>query len=269
MPDKRIIVISDPHCGHVAGLTPPDWQIAETKNSHTKRNKWARLQRELWEQYKLLLHKWGPFDRGFSLGDMIDGKGLRSGSTELITADREEQCDMAVQVHNEVRLHAHRGFKWIGVYGTPYHTGNGEDWENIVADRAGFHKIGAHEWVDINGIIFDLKHFVSSSIIPHGRHTSIARDRLWNILWNERGLTPRANVILRGHVHYLNFCGGPDWLALTVPALQGMGSKFGSRVCTGLVDWGFFIADIDKHGHLDWHAPTIQIEAQKTEALKL
>jgi len=25
--DKRVVVISDPHCGNRAGLTPPGWQL--------------------------------------------------------------------------------------------------------------------------------------------------------------------------------------------------------------------------------------------------
>ena len=135
--------------------------------------------------------------------------------------------------------------------------------------RAGFSKIGSHEWVSVNGCVFDLKHKVGGSAIPHGRHTAIARDRMWNLLWAEKGLTPKAHVILRGHVHYHNYCGGPGWVAMTLPALQGMGSKFGARQCSGLVDWGVVIFDVDDDGSFDWHAETVTIQAQCARIVSL
>ena len=182
---KKIIVISDLHCGHVAGLTPPQFQLNLFEDSSTKRNKWAELQRELWLKFDNLLDKYKPFDLGFDLGDMIDGKGIRSGGTELLTSDRKEQVDMSVYIHNHIRDKSKKGFKWIGVYGTNYHAAGegGEDWEVQVTEKCGFEKIGSHEWVNVNGCIFDLKHHVSSSSVPHGRHTPLAKEKLWNILW--------------------------------------------------------------------------------------
>jgi len=38
---KRILVISDTHCGALTGLTPPAWQIKTHGKTHTRRNKWA------------------------------------------------------------------------------------------------------------------------------------------------------------------------------------------------------------------------------------
>jgi len=266
---KRGIIIGDLHCGHVSGLTPPAWQIGQNKKSKTKRNKWAELQRELYSEYKRLLKKYAPFDFGFSLGDTIDGRGERSGGTECITADREEQADMAVDCHDQVRFHANKGFEWVGVFGTSYHTGNdGEDWDAIVADRAGFKKMGSHEWVDVDGVVFDLKHHIGSSGIPHGRHTAAAKERLWNQLWSERDLQPKSNVILRAHCHYHTYCGGPGWVAMTIPALQGMGTRYGARRCSGLVDWGITVFEVDK-GQFDWHCETVTIQAQKAKVVKL
>jgi len=267
---KRGIVVSDLHCGHACGLTPPAWQTKEVNGTTTKHNKWARLQRQLWDHYKRMIDELGPFHFGLYVGDGIDGTGRKSGGTELITTDREEQSDMAIECLNAVLLNARRGFEWVGVYGTGYHTGNDEDWENRIAERAGFKKIGAHEWVDVNGCVFDLKHKIGSSTIPHGRHTATAKERMWNILWNhEDALQPDANVFLRGHVHYHAFCGGPGWVAMTLPALQGMGTKYGARQCTGLVDWGVTVFDVADDGAFDWHAETVKIESQKAKAVVL
>ena len=268
---KKIIVISDLHCGHVAGLTPPEWQVSEYEQSTTKRNKWAKLQKELWMNFENIIERHKPFDVGFSLGDSIDGKGGKSGATELITADRSEQADMAAEVHKYIRRKSKPDFKWIGVYGTGYHVSaeGGEDWESIVAERADFEKIGSHEWVDVNGVVFDLKHHIGGSSIPHGRHTSAAKEKLWNTLWHEKDYQPKSNVILRGHVHYAAYCGGPGWIAMTLPALQGMGTKYGSRRCSGTVDWGITIFEVRKDGTYDMISEVMQINSQKVEVIKI
>lgn len=268
---KRIIVVADPHCGHVSGLTPPPYQYTEVEGSTTKHNKWAKLQRELWNQYINILERYKPFDVGFSMGDLIDGKGAKSGGTELITTDRNTQVDMAVNCLQNISDRGADNFKWIGVYGTGYHASGegGEDWENVIAERCEFEKIGSHESVDVNGCIFDLRHHVGSSSIPHGRFSAPAKERLWNVLWNERDLRPKANVILRAHVHYATFCGEPGWVAMTLPALQGMGTKFGARRCSGTVHWGVTIFDVNEDSSFQWEQVIVNINSQKMEAIKI
>lgn len=266
---KRGIVWGDPHCAHLAGLTPPAWQTKEVKGSRTKRNKWFPLQREMWYEHDAMLKRHGPFDFAIFGGDGIDGKGAKSGGTELITADREEQVDMAVACCDHVRQYAKKGFAWVGINGTAYHGGAEEDWENLIAERAGFKKMGAHEWVEVNGCILDIKHYCGSSSIPHGRHTAVAKERLWNLLWAERELQPKSNVILRFHVHYHNYCGGPGWVAMTCPALQAAGTKYGARRCSGTVDWGVVIVEIDTNGDFDWHADTVTLQTQKPKIVRL
>jgi hypothetical protein len=153
-------------------------------------------------------------------------------------------------------------------HNTPYHTGDSEDWENIIAERVDA-AIGEHEWVDVEGVVFDLKHHpAGSSGIPHGRHSGVARDRLWNLIWAEKELQPKGDVFIRSHVHYHNFAGGPDWLAMTTPALQGFGSRFGARRCTGIVDFGFVTFTVNK-GTYTWQPIIAKLEEQKAPMIKL
>ena len=175
---------------------------------------------------------------------------------------------MATDACNAVRLHGKKGFKIFGVFGTPYHcaSSDGDDWDSVLAKQAGFESIGSHDFVDVNSCVFDLKHKCGSSAIPHGRHTAVAKERLWNQLWGDG--QPQANVILRGHVHFHNFCGGPGWIAMTLPALQGAGSKFGARQCSGTVDYGITVFDVDSKGQFDWTCDTVQFEAQQATAVK-
>jgi hypothetical protein len=237
---KRGIVLSDLHCGHFVGLTPPEHQGGDAK-AH---------QRAYWRFYAEQVRKFAPYDFVFVNGDCIDGKGLRSGGVEQLTTNRQTQALWAAQA---LRLTQSAKTKYVFTFGTDYHTGaDGEDFEKGVADTFNA-KIGAHEWVNVNGCVFDLKHHCGSSNVPHTRHTPVAREHLWNLLWSESGEQPHGDILLRSHVHHFNHCGGKEWLAMTTPALQGLGTRFGSRRCSGTVDYGFIVFEVDEKGDYRWH----------------
>jgi len=271
---KRVLAISDTHCGAHFGLTPPDWQTNPREHANEDRSKmakWAKLQRELWDRYCALLKELAPIDVVLFLGDAIDGKGKKSGGTELITTDRTVQADMAVKVFDTVRLHGRpkHEIKMVSVYGTGYHTGTEEDWENVVADKAGVDKLGSHEWPEVEGVVFDIKHAIGTSTIPHGRGTAMLRDILWNDLWAMDEMQPRASVLLRGHAHYFSGLMTANKSGFILPALCGMGSKFGSRICSGTVHWGMMHFDCNNGNVLNWDKHIVTIESQKATTTKL
>lgn len=258
MPYKTVVIVSDFHCGHVVGLTPPDYQSASGSLA-----KFGEMQKAVWDFYSGWLKKLQPIHLLIKNGDAIEGKGERSGGTELIEPDRTEQVQMSIKCIEQAKAK-----NIVMTYGTPYHTGVNEDFERSIADAVGA-KIGSHEWIDINGVIFDCKHKIGSSVIPHGRHTAIARDRLWNQLWSIDAQQPLADVIIRSHVHYYTFNGDADVLAITTPALQGYGSKYGARQCSGRVDIGLVWFRIDDKGDYKWKPEIMRTELQKARALKL
>ena len=262
-------ILSDLHCGHRVGLTPPSWQYKVPSKSSTKRRKWHKIQEELWAAFDATLKKTPPLDFVVWNGDLIDGKGKRSGGTECISSSLDDQCDMAIEVVQHVKKYCKKDAKHIGTYGTPYHTDtDGDEWENRIAEEC-FDKIGAHEWIEVNGVVFDIKHHIGSSAVPDGRHTAVARDALWNVLWAEQDLQPRAHVIVRSHVHYYSFCGDSNKLAITTPALQAMGSKYGMKRCSGLVDWGLIFFKVDDDGNYEWYPHLKTITAQKARSMKV
>ena len=266
---KRILVLSDFHSGHRVGLTHPSDDISPVKKSSTKREKWRSVRGALWGHFTGILGSIGKIDLCFNLGDATDGKGKRSGGTELLTSDMQEQVDMAVRCMDQVRLYAAKDYQCFGVYGTPYHTAaDGDDWDDIFAERAGFDHFGAHEWVEVEGVTFDLKHHIGGSSVPHGKGTQPMKEYLWNQLWAERKLQPKANVILRGHAHNFVMTGGKGWRSIVCPALQGMGSKFGGRRCSGLVDWGLLVIEVD-NGQMQIHEHIIDITEQRAKVIKV
>lgn len=254
---KRLVVISDLHCGHRAGLTPPAYQYAE--DGAGKRGGFAVLQRSLWKWYIEEISKLGTVDCLVVNGDAIDGKGTMSGGRELITCDRDEQIEMASDC-----IAPFKAKKIVVIEGTPYHTGKEESWESILAlnlgcqmrDDAekGASEFGAHVWVDVDGTVFDFRHKIGSLSIPHGRLTAPQRASLWNTIQAEKGIQPNAKVLVRSHVHYFTAAYDSRRLVVTTPALQTH-SNFGSREIDGTNDIGFLSFTIDKgvysmHTHL-------------------
>lgn len=229
---KKILIMSDLHCGHRVGLTPPDWQ----------RNK---KQEESWTAYMDLLEQAGRVDIVVCNGDAIEGKGTKSGGTEIIEPDRNEQVEMAAQCIKAVKADT-----VLMTFGTPYHVGTEDDFETPLARIVGG-KIRDILEFTVEGVNFNCKHKIGTSQIPHGRHTAIAREKLWNLFWNELDVQQPAHVFIRSHVHYFAYAGGHNWVGIITPALQGFGSKYGSRQCSGTVHFGMVLFTVN-NGEFSW-----------------
>ncbi len=262
---KRIVVISDLHCGHRVGLTPPEYQwICDKRTGHIWQ-KFAKIQKECWAWYVKKVHELQPVDVLVCNGDALDGRGERSGGVELITGDRNEQIKIAeecIKIWNPANV--------VMVRGTPYHTGEVESYEDLIAQQLGC-KIGDHEWINVNGIIYDFKHFVGSSSVPHTRKTAISRDQLWNQLWADADLQPDADWVVRSHVHYCeggwHFVGTKEKQGLTTPALQAMGTRFGARRCSGTICFGLIHWDVEENGTWKFAKHIALIRSQRAQAL--
>jgi hypothetical protein len=129
-------------------------------------------------------------------------------------------------------------------HNTPYHTGVDEDWEDLVARNLGA-TISGREFVEIEGLMFDLAHFVGGSSVPYSRATALLRDMVWNIIWARDGKQPDADYVIRGHVHHSLYHEEYGKVVEILPALQGYGSKFGVRKCRATVDIGFIHLDVE------------------------
>ncbi len=259
---KRVVVISDLHCGHLAGLTPPQYRSRELK--------WERREAEAWEVYCQLMRGLQPIECLIVNGDLVDGQGERSGGRELLTTDMNKQVDMAAAC-----IMVAKAGKVVITRGTPYHTGKHNNWEDMVADKVGAYKIGNHEWVDVNAVIFDCKHKVPSSTVKHGRGTPVAKEKGWNDEWVRHHDHPDAHVLIRSHVHYFAGVEGVNWWGCTTPALQGYGSAYGEQQCSGTIDWGMVSFDVKASGPIhdrfynSKYKHIITLASQKIEVVKV
>ena len=271
---KRVVILSDLHCGHRVGLTPPSFQWPIGSEVSHEWNKFGKIQRECWEWFKREIKAMQPIDIAIVNGDTIDGRGERSGGTELITGDRGRQVEIAVDC-----LKIINPGRFVIVRGTPYHVGEQESWEDQVSSQlseAFDCKIGDHEWVAVEfgkeTAMFDVKHYVGSSQVPYSRGTAVKRDEMWNLLWAEAKYQPRSNWIIRSHVHYYEshtrYAGDKRISCITTPALQAMGTRIGARRYSGLVDYGFLHWDFYGDGTWEYIEHILAVESQKVSPLK-
>lgn len=250
---KRIVVVSDLHCGHRAGLTPPDhWQIGTS---------YYQQQQKTWNFYAQAIKSLGKIDYLICNGDAIDGNGTRSGGTELYEPDRSKQVDIAHEC-----LSLAKADKYLLTFGTPYHVGQEEDWERELAFKLDAEIEGHMFWeCPGTGVIFDIKHKVGSSTVPWGRMTPVLKDKVWNTIWHDKDGQPRGDIIIRSHVHYFAYSGDSRTLCVVTPALQGFGSKYGVRQCVGTVDFGLIYFDIQENGDYDWGHKIMNYEIVKNK----
>ena len=261
---KEILCISDPHCGHRYGLLPPE--CISTSLRLPTSPKWEEWQTKSWVFVDSTLTKITPrggFDAVFVLGDMVDGNARKNGGVELLTSNRDEQVQIAAAFMSHIKRRM-----TVMVRGTPYHVGTEENWEDILAREIKADKIGDHEWPEVNGVVFDLKHKVGSSSIPHGRHTAPSRAALWNMIWAERKMQPRAKILLRGHAHYYDISGDRYTLSMILPALQGW-TGFGAKECEGTVDYGMITFRVYEDGSYTWQEHFMDMTFAAAQILRI
>ena len=266
MKKKRLVAIGDFHCGHYSGLTPPGWDGPRQAEKFPNRYNARRM---VWDWYTETLKSLGKIDILLVNGDIIDGRGEKSGGTELLEIDPLEQIEMAIDCIQQANAK-----KIVMTFGTQYHTGIETDFEQVAANR--LHncvKIGGEDTYNVNGWLINARHHVGRSSIAHGRFTPLAKEHVFgNIMWAAREEYPMADIILRSHVHYFIFCGGAEpkpWLALTLPALQSYGGKFGTRRMTGTVDIGMVVFDLPDKSKADYTWTPILTRLPLHEAVSL
>ena len=240
----RILSISDTHCGNLTGLTPDRFN-PESEDNY----KMYCYRRQLYQWFTSEIKKLGAIDICVANGDLIDGKGTKSGGVEQIYASRPKQIELAVECLKDIKAK-----EYHFAYGTGYHTGPEDDWELQIAQEfnAGVDDICT---IEPNGLIMKWRHHISGSQVPAGRATALLRQQEWDLLWSLDGEYKRADVLVFSHVHYFQSYTNRYGTAFTHPNLQGMGgSQLGARRMGGIVDYGFLVFDVISKEEWTWKA---------------
>lgn len=236
---KRILVISDTHCGSQVGLTPPAWQTSTTHGL-------------VWDKYVEIVKSLAPIHTIVVNGDTIDGQGYKSAGIDLITTDPYIQQEMAAQV-----IEVARAKNLVILAGTAAHTGvNGLSLDidrgvldiakNLAKNRYKSAKYYLQCDLHVDNIIINFRHFTGARGNPTTRRSTGVLDQVWEEIRVAKGRKERcADILVRSHVHYHVYSGDTDNLVVITPALQLEGSKYAAKLCNGITDWGVVYFDIN------------------------
>ena len=268
----RLLILSDFHCGHVVGLTPPAWWRTDCTGMVGGNQiiaKQRAQQEERWNWYANEIDKVkkeGAFDYLCMNGDAIDGSSARIGGAEKMEV-LQVQVDMA-----EVSIkYAITPKKTKGVFmssGTNYHTRSSDgavDMELALRRQVDtfikaqyspipYLRIGG----DKNPFILKCRHHTSRGTIRSGGAIpGAARQMVDSILASKLMGDPDVDLIALSHVHEASFvqmfqANGRPLYVLTTPALQGRGSEYGMKMCNGVVHFGFVVLEIEQSANGGW-----------------
>ena len=253
---KRIGIFSDIHTGHKVGLTHPDYFSGGREV--------VQKQAEKWEWFTKSVKEHGPFDCALFLGDLVDGQGVKNAS-ECVIADLNDQISSCVKIVEEIGCDTN-----FMVYGTPVHVQDrsGLELEKEVAARVGC-EIHGQIWLEVEGYTLDLRHHPAgnSQVYPAN---PLVKEHEANVKWHEEGVQPLADILFRGHCHRLYDVGQPNrWSAHAVPALQGIGTKYGRRL-SNMVHEGWGTLEVVQKGTGAWPVWTVyEVPKCREKAYKL
>lgn len=224
---KRLLVISDLHCGHLLGLTPPEYM----------REDWKPLSMPFWNFFEKTIKEIGPVDYLVINGDMVDGEGKKETIGHL-TTDTKKQIDIAAACVDRITRK-----KTFLTYGTPFHTVGSYSYEEGVSDA--IHGIIKDELrIKINGWHLNFRHVIGRSDTPYGQPTQIYKEVVRELIKAMLEDYKAADYIFRSHVHYHFIAGRPGKMGIITPCLQLPDGIFGRKMRAQYYDVGMLLVDI-------------------------
>ena len=236
------LLVSDLHCGHVLGLTPPDYWQGRCKG----------LQRGLWEWWAEEVKAIGPVDFAIFDGDLTDGPG-RKETLGLWTTDSEEQADVAAESLSIVKARE----RYI-CYGTPFHTVTSLSIENLIAHKLGAEirdtlrlKVQGKGWE----VRFNARHVQGRSDIPTGQGAQTGKEIIREMLQSMIEDYKPADILARAHTHYWFRIEIAGRTAISIPCMmlpdpdRGR-SIYARRLRTMYYDVGLVYIEIDRQGEV-------------------
>ena len=250
---KKLLVLADIHAGSPFGLTHPKWQWKD--NNDSERSKAVRLQKDFWDWYSRKAKEIGKIDYVVTNGDAIEGKARKNGGTQLLTTDCLEQGEMAYDVISHIK-----SSQYFMTYGTSYHTGEAEDFEKPIANKLRILNKNKNIAViydelrlDVEGLIFDFRHFINGSPSTISKNNAILRQQEIEIVKAYSSGEKCSDVLIRSHRHQSTDASGllPNTRVFVTPALKISGERYG-RVCDGIINVGFLLFEVESRVKWSW-----------------
>lgn len=203
---KKVVVVSDIHCGSVFGLLPEGFVNSEDKV--VEQNVGQQHLWQCWLDFCNVQVK--PFNPDVVIfnGDAVDGAQRKNHGVELslpLILDQEEAAVETLRVLRNAAPNA----EWFFVQGTEYHEdGAARSLENIASRLEARKYVGlgtgrySKEVLDLEleGVVINAAHHISGSGGIY-RATAADREGIWSALAGKEGKSPKADVVVRSHVH--------------------------------------------------------------------
>lgn len=198
---RTVLVVSDLHCGHTVGLWHPDVKMPDSSSRNLNAG-----QRYLWTCWQDLIQeaKRQKVDVLVINGDIVDGEQRINMGREALSTIIPVQQRCAVKlleplanIAKEVRC----------ISGTPFHDGRLGEYVEAIASEIG--AVGPNsDWhcyeyldLDIDGVVINFLHGIPATGALY-RAVPIDREALWSAIAGKEGNVPKADCIVRSHVHY-------------------------------------------------------------------
>lgn len=250
-------ILSDMHCGHMLGLTPPDdFRALEAEDPDIRLL--AKKQREFWDTYCELIRLAGPVDHLLINGDCIDGDGFRLEGAETIAQTPDQAARMAARcVKKWITPSRTKSVHMIG--GTPSHTWFGSlDMERLVRDSVltkcpvvSYDQAGIVEFSFPNANkefrILQRHDTPKGGIRTGGAGPGAIRQSVgYDLEFLYNGYADlRPDMLVFSHAHEAFFAmqplAGLNRYIIVTPCLQGSGSVYGKTKCIGTISWGITV----------------------------
>lgn len=195
-----IVAVSDLHCGSQSAVALPRMELTCGGTFHP-----SAAQLELYRAWESIAKDWHKPDILIVAGDAIEGQARRESGVGTWSTELDDQLRCA-----EGLLRMFDAKRVFIVDGTGYHVdAGGRSLEHLLGERMGAVKIGPHGAYSADELClkvfnhrFHVAHHIGAGMGWY-RTTPMSREMVFAQL-NEHHKY-KADVLLRGHVHY--FCG--------------------------------------------------------------
>jgi hypothetical protein len=150
-----------------------------------------------------------PIDAVVHNGDVIDGHQHRQKATELCLPMVGDQAEAAAKALWNLKKKLN-DCPWYFIQGTEYHeTEAARELEAVAKDLGGvsYMGLGTGKYsrdcldLDVDGVVIDFSHHISTGGGIY-RASPADREGIWSALAGKEGKAPKADAVVRSHIHY-------------------------------------------------------------------
>lgn len=207
MSKYRVAVVSDNQVGSVFGMMPSDY--TSRAGARIEQNAGQKYLWKCWIDMCQRFRNLAPDVLVFN-GDEIDGAQPAQHGTELCLPLIPDQEDAFVQAAEMLISSCPSRPAIFITQGTEYHVGKGGSSVESIGQKLGaeqYYGLGTGRYsrevldLDVDGVVINFAHHISVSTGLY-RATAPDREALWSALAGKEGKMPKADALVRSHVHH-------------------------------------------------------------------